>query len=67
MFQKVSKISIHSRPGPRPIKPRFQIPILAKLGLVEMVNSPEQEINYGFSPDEDSKNEASEKLSRKPT
>jgi len=53
------------RPGPRPLKPRFQIPILAKLGLLEIVNSPEQEINYGFTPDKDSKNETSEKLSRK--
>ena len=53
------------RPGPRPRNPRFQIPLLAKLGLVEMATSPEQEINYGFTPDEDSKNEMSEKLSRK--
>jgi len=51
------------RPGPRPIKPRFQHPILAKLGLVEIANSSEQEINYGFTPDEDSKK--SEKLTKK--
>ena len=62
----LSDISIHFRPGPRPTEPRFQFPLLAKVGLVEMANSPEQEINYGFTPDtEETKNEASEKLARK--
>jgi len=39
-------------PGPRPKRPRFQIPILERLGLVEISTTKEQEINLGYTDDE---------------
>ena len=41
-----------SSPGPRPKRPRFQIPILERLGLVEISTTKEQEINLGYTDDE---------------